>query len=540
MKTRFIYLLAVLIGFTACSEDDITVIEPIVMEYPDLSAGSADFSTYVSIGNSLTAGYTDAALFTASQENSLPSILATQFAAVGGGAFVQPLTSDNFGGLVAAGTRIADPRLVFGGAGPVGLETIIGGITPATDIVLNNPTGPFNNMGVPGAKSFHLLFDGYGNLGNLELGLANPYYIRMASSPTATVLGDVMAQSPSFFTLWIGNNDVLGYATTGGDGTNSITPVDGPPGVGFNQTYGYIAETLTSGGAKGVVANIPYVTSIPHFTTVPHNPLSPLDENFGPQIPKLNGIFGSLNQIFSAYGETNRIIEFSTTAASAVVIKDETLADFSAQISGALMASPTFPAFLAQFGLPEAAGPLVAGLLGQTYGQARQATEGDLLVLPSSTVIGTVNVANVGALMAGGLSQAIAGQFSVEGISLPLEDKWVLIPSEQVEIKEAIDAFNTTIAATAASKGLALVDANDLMQQLADGGFTDGDFVLTSNLVTGGAFSLDGVHPTSRGYALLANEFMKQIDATYGSNFKEAGKYVNIGNYPTNYSPALQ
>ena len=51
------------------------------------------------------------------------------------------------------------------------------------------------------------------------------------------------------------------------------------------------------------------------------------------------------------------------------------------------------------------------------------------------------------------------------------------------------------------------------MQQLDAGGFTDGDFTLTSSLVTGGAFGLDGVHPTARGYALIANQFMKAIDA---------------------------
>ena len=68
-------------------------------------------------------------------------------------------------------------------------------------------------MGVPGAKSFHLLFDGYGNPANLATATANPYFVRMASSTTATMLGDAMAQSPSFFTLSeIGGNDVLGYA----------------------------------------------------------------------------------------------------------------------------------------------------------------------------------------------------------------------------------------------------------------------------------------------------------------------------------------
>ena len=129
---------------------------------------------------------------------------------------------------------------------------------------------------------------------------------------------------------------------------------------------------------------------------------------------------------------------------------------------------------------------------------------------------------------------------TVNGVAIPLADKWVLVPSEQDEIKAATDAFNTTIQTAASSAGLAFVDANALMQQLDAGGFADGDFILTSSLVTGGAFSLDGVHPTARGYALLANEFMKAIDATYGSNFEASGNLVDIGDYPTNYSPMLQ
>jgi len=59
-------------------------------------------------------------------------------------------------------------------------------------------------------------------------------------------------------------------------------------------------------------------------------------------------------------------------------------------------------------------------------------------------------------------------------------------------------------------------------------------------LVLGGGFSLDGVHMTSRGYALLANEMLKAIDAKYGSNFEASGSLVDLGDYPTNYSPLLQ
>ncbi|MFT7498620.1 MAG: hypothetical protein ACI8QP_001206, partial [Porticoccaceae bacterium] len=44
----------------------------------------------------------------------------------------------------------------------------------------------------------------------------------------------------------------------------------------------------------------------------------------------------------------------------------------------------------------------------------------------------------------------------------------------------------------------------------------------------------------SRGYGLISNEFLKAIDATYGSNFEAAGMLSNVGDYPTNYSPLLQ
>jgi hypothetical protein len=540
---KYISLSLGIIVFTACNDpEDVDITPELTIEEPaELTSGSADFSNYVSLGNSLTAGFTDGALFQAAQVNSLPNLLSQKFAMVGGGDFTQPLTSDNFGGLAAAGERIQGPRLVFGGAGPVSLESVIGDVTVSTDIVLNNPSGPFNNLGVPGAKSFHLLAPGYGNLGNVSLGLANPYFVRMTgSTPDISVLEMAVSQAPSFFSLWIGNNDVLGYATTGGDGTNPLTPVSGAPGVGFDGSYGALVAILTAGGAQGVVANIPNVTSIPHFTTVPHNPLDPTNESFGPLIPTLNGIFGQLNQVYAFLGVPERSIEFSTSAASEVVIRDENLTDLSAQIAGVLNGSPTFPAFVQSFGLPAQAAPLVANLLGTTYGQTREATAEDLFVLPSSAIIGTVNTESVMALMGQGLPQDLAGQFSVEGITLPLADKWVLLPSEQAEIADRTASFNAIIEAVASQAGLALVDANTLLDQLANGGITSGDFTLTASLVTGSAFSLDGIHPTARGYALLANEFMKAIDATYGSNFEASGNLLNVGNYPTNYSPALQ
>ncbi|MBA6152124.1 SGNH/GDSL hydrolase family protein [Gelidibacter maritimus] len=534
---KYLLLSAILIAFTACSDDDYDY-NPAPEPLPELTAGSVDLSTYVAVGASFSAGYTDNALFIKGQENSFPNILSGIFSNVGGGTFSQPLMKDNIGGFVLGSDIVVAPRLYLDLTGPSPAPKPLNAVptTQITEVL----SGPFNNYGIPGAKSFHLGIPGYAAL--------NPYFGRMASSATATVLGDAVAQNPTFFTLSeIGGNDVLAYATSGGTGVYQLGNLD-PSTYGsnditdpdvFTASFSAAVNALTSNGAKGVVTNVPYVTNLAHFTTVPHNPLDPSNPSFGPQIPLLNSIFGALNQIFTVI-DPSRVIEFSETAASAVVINDESLTNIAPQIAGALNASPTFPAFIAQFGLPAEAAPLVAGLLANTYGQARQATADDLLVLPSSSVIGTVNMASVQALMAQGLPQELAGQFSVEGVTLPLADKWVLIPSEQADIKAATDLYNQSIAAIADQKDLALVDFKGILQTATETGFSDGDFTFTTALVTGGLISLDGVHLTSRGYSLMANEFLKAIDAKYGSNFVAAGYKAKPGEYPTNYNPALR
>ncbi|MGK0254977.1 MAG: hypothetical protein ACI9OE_002493 [Mariniflexile sp.] len=532
MNTKYIWLLVILLGFTACNDiEDVLIdnnIDTTIEELPALSAGSADFSKFVALGASFSAGYTDGALFIQSQENSFPNMLAQQFANIGGGSFTQPLMNDNIGGLIFGTTVVRNPRLYFDGKGPALLPA-----TPTTDVTANLGA-VFNNVGVPGAKSTHIDFNGYASL--------NAYFGRMATSASISMLEYAIAQNPTFFSLSeIGGNDVLGYATSGGDGTDPLTPT-----ATFDFVFNDMVNQLTAVSPKGVVTNVPYVKDLPHFTTVPYAPLSPTNPSFGPLIPTLNGVFGQLNLVYAylqSQGVSNataRSIVFSTTAASAVVIKDETLTNLSAQIEGVLNLSPTFPAFVQSFGLPVQAAPLVANLLGTIYGQTRQATATDLLVLPSSSIIGTVNTTTYANLLLAGLPPSLAGQFSVEGVTNPLADKWVLLPSEQLEIKTATDAYNATIASVAASKGLALVDLNAILTKATTTGFQSGNFTLTTKLVTGGLVSLDGIHLTARGYTVMANEFLKAIDATYGSNFVASGNVVKTGDYPTNYSPALR
>ncbi|AQS94488.1 G-D-S-L family lipolytic protein [Polaribacter sp. BM10] len=524
---KYIGLLLLSIGITSCDVNN--DLDPIVEEtgpVVQIDANGVDFSNYVAVGASFTAGFTDGALFIKAQENSFPNTLASKFSVVGGGDFNQPLMEDNIGGFVLGGTAVQPPRLYFNGVGPTRLTD-----TPTTSLGVRASGTSFHNFGIPGAKSFHLTFPGYG--------AANPYFGRMASSASASVLSDAVATNPTFFTLSeVGGNDVLGYATSGGDGSDMITPA-----ATFDASFNGMVNALTANGAKGVLATVPDITLLPHFTTVPYNPLDPSDATLKAQIPLLNSVYGAVNQIYVGAGEPERAIVFSETETNAVVIFDEDATDLSAAITTTLAASPTFVPFVQSLGLPEQAAPLVASLLGQQYGQARAATSADLFVLPSSSVIGTVNMTAAGALIAqsnGLLPATLAGQFSAEGVTLPLGDKWVLTPQEQLEIKTATDGYNATITSVASAKGLGLVDLNAILSEAA-GGIKFDRYTLTPSLVTGGLVSLDGIHLTGRGYALMANKVLAAIDATYGSNFTVATDgLAKADDFPTNYSPTLK
>jgi len=496
-----IFIASAFLALVACETD----FDNKVTDEGFYNSGSADVSAFVAVGNSLTAGYADNALYKTGQENSFPNILASRFAFVGGGEFKQPMMADNYGGLLLGGNKIAEPRMVLGfdadgNAAPTVLDK-----TPTTEVT-NHLSGTFNNLGVPGAKSFHLAAPGYGNVAGVATGQANPYFARFASSENATVIQDAVAVDATFFSLWIGNNDILSYATSGGVGEDQTGNMD-PTTYGgnditdpmvFASVYSGLLEGLTANGAKGVVANIPDVTTIPYFTTVPYNAV-PMDEATAAMV---NANFELYNDqvlplmvgagVISPEEAALREIEFSA-GQNAPIIVDKDLTD------------------LTDILISQGIDPTTAHLVGQL----RQANAEDLLLLPSSSVIGTL--------------ADPSNPMSIMGVAVPLPDEIVLTKKEQVRVHTAMVSYNATIQALASQHELAFVDANALLGQLADGGLSYDAGMLTSDYVTGGAFSLDGVHPTARGYAFIANEMVKAIESTYGADLPK----VNIGEFPT-------
>lgn len=467
-----------------------------------VTSGEANFTKFVSVGNSLTSGYRDGALYIDGQNESFPSMIAQQMKLAGGGEFKQPMMPNNVGGFTSLFAASGNTEFY----GKLTLKVVDGALSPtpsapAADVDIIGGAGKmFNNMGVPGAKSFHLGVEGYGNPAGVAAGKANPYFVRFASKSTASVIGDAVAQAPTFFSLWIGNNDVLSYATSGGTNSTTIggvttyTAAIDQTGTGNNPaTYGsnditdpavvdsvikgYVAA-LTSGGAKGVIANIPNVTSIPYFTRVPAMP-----------IPGAPATVSALNAGYAAYNAglgqakagglisdaeyTQRLIKFTVGVANGAVIVDKDLTNLS------VLNIPSY----------------------------RQTTANDLILLTASKL----------------LTPAAGG-----GTSVPLADQYVLTEKETARVLKATAAYNASIKSIADTKGLAFVDANAKMTELSSMAGIQFDGVkYTATFVTGGTFSLDGVHLTGRGYALIANEFLRVINQKYKSTLP----MVNVNNY---------
>lgn len=480
MKKIFISTLAVSLMLFSYSCD--TDFENDLTQIP-ITSGSADFSRYVALGNSLTAGYRDGALYIDGQNESYPSIVASQMKLAGGGDFRQPLMADNLGGIPSVG--FSNKRILTST-----MELTIAPGVGATTLANIFSSGPYHNMGVPGAKSFHLGIAGYGNPANLP-NAANPYFIRFAKNPTtSSVLTDALELNPTFFSLWIGNNDILSYATSGGAGvdqkgnmnpatygSNDITD----PTVFASVINNYV-NALTANGAKGVIANIPSVTSIPFFTRVPAMPIAGLNDA---QVAQLNGGYAQYNaalaqaKSFALITDAEyqkRLIKFEAGIANGAVIVDKDLTNLTA------MQIPSY----------------------------RQTTANDLILLTASAV----------------LTPSAGG-----GTSVPLSDQYVLTEMEANKVTTATTAYNASLSTIAQSKGLAFVDAHSKMVELSStSGIRWNNVKYTAEFVTGGTFSLDGVHLTGRGAGLIANEFIKAINAKYGSNLPltDINKYSGV------------
>ena len=222
--------------------------------------GTADFTRYVAIGDSLTAGFMSGGLARSAQLNSYPILIYRQATGQGAGTtagFEQPYVSDP-----------GIPALLE----LKSLTPLIIGPRPGSGQPQNlNLQRPYNNLAVPGADVHDAVatVTDKGGLHDLILrGLG-------------TQLQQAIALDPTFATVWIGNNDVLGAALSGRviEGV-TITPV-----ARFEADFKTIVNALAGRGVEMAIANIPEVTGIPYVTTIPPVVVNPANN----QVVIVNG-----------------------------------------------------------------------------------------------------------------------------------------------------------------------------------------------------------------------------------------------------------
>jgi hypothetical protein len=412
-------------------------------EKPKPVGGKADFTKYIAVGNSLTAGYMDGGLYREGQLNSYPNILAQQFKTAGGGDFLQPLFTEQqangsgylkLTGFTAMGSPILTP--VTTNLAQRGGLALPGGprLTKFTDANLQN-------LAVPGMSVLSSVVPLYGTL--------NPYYERLLEDTdvlTKTYLNFISNRNHTFFSLWLGSNDALDYATNGGEAQTG-NPFSGlTKATEFRETYNRILDALTANGASGVVATIPEITAIPYFTTI--------------------------------------TVAAARTQAKAV--------------------NPQYDVYIKT---------------GPNQTDVRIAQTGDLILLSAIGTIGRLDILG---------SEQVPHGYTVAN---PLLDTEVLDKDEAAEIKARIIEYNKGITEIATAKGLALVDiqaafsgtlaANSMLSIYVNGVAQNPAPIVNS------VISVDGIHPTPRGYALIANEFIKAINNQYGSAIPQ----VNANDY---------
>lgn len=424
------------------------------LQFEEIATGSADFSRYVAVGNSLSAGYSDNSLYRSGQINSYPNILATELKLVGGADFKQPMVPGDYGW--------PDAKLVLGwrtncaGERSLGPVEHTGPIDTAGSNINIASTGPYNNLGVPGIRVADYLLGNYANiastLGNADF--AKRFYKDAAKAPLDELKYTVDHINPTFFTLWMGSNDVLGYATAGGEGNAPGTPFSGlvlpddiTPIDMFRRNYDSIVYNLIKNGAKGVLINIPDITSIPLFTTIPVRGLKLTYE----EALLMNTFHADVNLSF-AEGDNFFLIE------------DEV------------------------------------------------ASGGKRLVMHNEYILLNTPADSI----------KCAGWGKVK----PIPKEYVLTVDEVNHIRTFTAAFNQVIVDAAQKHGLAYVDMNFFLKTVVTG-IKYGGVNYSTEFVSGGAFSLDGIHLTPRGNAIVANEIINAINKKYGSSLPS----VDVNNY---------
>ena len=217
---------------------------------------------YVAIGHGQTAGLQSGALVRAGQQFSYPYLLAQQLKA----EFEMPwIATPGLGELVSfEGSQNTWPIIR----------------TQTVNAAAENPglDRPYSNLGLPNSILADLADETDFIQKSQETG--NPFFATILREPSfgKSLMQQVIALDPNLVTSWVGYNDALHFASSGGtraaDGsTQNPAPTEGSF---FAFAYSTFIDRLTEAlpNTVFITLNVPAIRDLPYFTTIAWNDLA--------------------------------------------------------------------------------------------------------------------------------------------------------------------------------------------------------------------------------------------------------------------------
>jgi len=278
VTSRHVFLSACL-GLTliavACESDDLFTATP--PQY----AGGAMFARYVSFGNSITAGIQSFGLSDSTQGLAYPVVLAR-----------------------AMGTPFNYPSLNKPGCPPpitnifTNPPTRVGGLPDTFCALRKNVPTLLNNVAFPGASVLELLNTNYGPP-QPPAAATDAYKLFLLGGRTE--LQRAREVLPTFVTVWIGNNDVLGAILDTGDAGQAA---DITPPATFATQYNALMDSIDSFGSVqgGALIGVVQVTGAPYVSQGRYYKAA------SASIPTLTVLDNCLDSLVIAPGDTVRVL----------------------------------------------------------------------------------------------------------------------------------------------------------------------------------------------------------------------------------------
>jgi len=391
----------------------------------------------IAIGDSLTAGVQSNGLVIEFQENSFPFLVSLQIG--NEDRFEQPLIDSPGIGI----------NPIFGTA-PLTFENgqiVVNNLNGDPLSLLLNPSlsRPYDNLGIPGAELFDVR-----NTTSSDTNMLFEIILR----GFGTQLEQAISLDPSMIALWIGNNDVLGAVTSGGD-IERITPQEE-----FATEFGSLIEALIdSTSAFIIVGNIPDVTEIP-----------------------FSSFFNRIFRTIPALGINTPVPVLFDLNANPIIFGDgRFIPILTREIDVENLLLPAALDYLEGIGVPDEEALTELGLSPEE---------------------------------AEGLVSAMR-LFGLNPTGIPIDEDLTLTGLEKDDIRDAVDGFNNIISDLVSEFNMDMVDLNTEYEKLNNEGIDGytGSFVLADAVNT--AFSLDGIHPNNGGHALIANFFIEAINESF-------------------------